>query len=168
MELKADFRSENTGCSERIAIDAASEPPLDPGGVYGVAFVSRKTDMAIRGGVLATVEMAPKAPEPVATPRAFTFVAAGSDPAPQSFELSNDGDADLLWRAESDQAWLSAAPASGLLAPGETVEVSVTAVAGGLPSEAHAGRLAVRHDGVEDLELPVHFVVLPPDPAIPE
>ena len=167
-ELKADFRSENTGCSERIAIDAASEPPLDPGGVYGVAFVSRKTDMAIRGGVLATVEMAPKAPEPVATPRAFTFVAAGRDPAPQSFELSNDGDADLLWRAESDQAWLSAAPASGLLAPGETVEVSVTAVAGGLPSEAHAGRLAVRHDGVEDLELPVHFVVLPPDPAIPE
>ena len=166
--LEADFHSTSPGCSERIVIDAASEPPLDPGGVYGVAFVSRKTDMAIRGGVLATVEMAPPAPEPVATPRAFTFVAAASDPAPQLFELSNDGDADLLWRTESDQAWLSVAPASGLLAPGETVEVSLTAVAGGLPSEAHAGRLALRHDGIEDLELPVHFVVLPPDPANPE
>ena len=167
-EFGADFHSTSPGCSERIVVDAASEPPLDPGGVYGVVLVSRNTGMAVRGSVLATVEMAPKAPEPVATPRAFTFVAAGSDPAPQSFRLSNDGDADLLWRAESDQAWLSAAPASGLLAPGETVEVSVTAVAGGLPSEAHAGRLAVRHDGIEDLELPVHFVVLPPDPAIPE
>lgn len=160
-EWEADFRSESPGCAERIVIDGASDPPLDPGGVYGVAFVSRTTDRRIRGGVLATVEMAPKAPVPVATPRAFTFVAAGSDPAPQSFELSNDGDADLQWRAESDRAWLTAAPPSGSLAPGETVEVAVSAAPGGLPSEAHSGRLAVRHDGIDDLVLPVHFVVLP-------
>ena len=164
-ELEADFRSENPGCAERVVIDETSDPPLDPGGVYGVAFVSRRTDMRIRGGVLATVEMAPKAPVPVATPRAFTFVAAGSDPAPQSFELSNDGDADLQWRAESDRTWLTATPANGLLAPGETVEVAVSAVRGGLPSEAHSGRLAVRHDGIDDLVLPVHFVVLPVESA---
>ena len=165
--LNADFRSENPGCAESVVIDETTDPPLDPGGVYGVAFVSRKTGMRIRGGVLATVEMAPKAPVPAATPRAFTFVAAGADPAPQSFALSNDGDADLLWSAASDAAWLSAAPASGSLAPGESVEVSVSAAAGGLPSEAHAGRLAIRHDGIEDLVLPVHFVVLPPELADP-
>lgn len=163
--LEADFRSESRGCKESIVIDSASDPPLDPGGVYGVVLVSRSTDMRIRGGVLATVEMAPQAPVPVATPRAFTFVAAGSDPAPQSFELSNDGDADLQWRAEVDRAWLSAAPANGLLAPGETVEVAVSATPGGLPSEAHSARLAVRHDGIDDLVLPVHFVVLPGESA---
>lgn len=164
-ELGSDFISKSPGCAEKIVIDAESDPPLDPGGVYGVVLVSHSTNMRIRGGVLATIEMAPKAPIPVATPRAFTFVAAGSDPAPRSFDLSNDGDADLQWRAEGDRTWLTAAPASGLLAPGETVEVAVSAARGGLPSEAHSGRLAVRHDGIDALVLPVHFVVLPAESA---
>lgn len=158
----ADHHSATPGGSERVVIDAASDPPLEPGAVYGIVPVSHTPEMRVRGSLLATVETAPLAGRFRAEPRAFTFAApANSDAASQAFALANEGGADAQFRIESDRPWLSIAPLQGWLAPGESLEVSVRVARGGLASDAHAGSVRIAGEGANELVLPVHFVALP-------
>lgn len=160
--FSAEHESENPGGSERVVIDAASDPPLEPGAVYGIVPVSHTPQMRVRGSLLATVETAPLAGRFRAEPRAFTFAApANVEAAPQAFALSNEGGADAQFRIESDRPWLSVAPVQGWLAPGESLEVSVRVARGGLAADAHAGSVRIAGEGAHELVLPVHFVALP-------
>ncbi len=64
----------------------------------------------------------------VVQPSSLSFVAVdnGPNPAVQAFHLSNTGASAFAWSATSSTAWVVPAPASGNLAPGQSVTVSVT------------------------------------------
>jgi hypothetical protein len=79
---------------------------------------------------------------PAVTPTSLSFVAScgGAAPAAQTFTVSNKGNANLNWSmsgvtgAGSAQYKVSAAPPPGLLMPGQSATVTVTAAA--IPSPA--------------------------------
>ena len=96
---------------------------------------------------------------PAVTPTSLSFVAScgGAAPAAQSFTVSNKGNANLNWSmsgvtgAGSAQYKVSAAPPPGLLMPGQSSTVTVTAAAIASPApnlstSAYAGQLVITTD----------------------
>ncbi len=80
------------------------------------------------------------------------FAASGTQggpflPACQTYTLTNQGAAPLDWAAVHSQSWLDATPASGQLAPGGSVTVSVcvNAAANALSAGNYSGTLAFRN-----------------------
>jgi Viral BACON domain len=73
---------------------------------------------------------APLLPAIAITPSALSFSAIqGTNPAPQSFTISNTGNAPLNWAAMEDAKGLAFAPVSakkGTIAPGKTAVITVT------------------------------------------
>ncbi|HEX7902095.1 MAG TPA: hypothetical protein VF950_30325 [Planctomycetota bacterium] len=56
---------------------------------------------------------------------AFTATEGGADPADQTFLLTNTGAGPLAWTADASSPWFTVAPASGTLAPGASILVTV-------------------------------------------
>lgn len=161
---EAAFVSGPSAGPQRIEISPSSDPPLDPEAVYFVvlAAAARPVEGTLR---LEASGTAPRRPRPAAWPRAFTLVApAWSDPAPQTFELRNAGDAPLHWERAPDRAWLATDPPAGTVPAGEAAQVSVLARSPLAPG-THEGtlRLEVRGPAGPEppLELPVTFVSVP-------
>jgi len=73
---------------------------------------------------------APLLPAIAVTPNALSFSAIqGTNPAPQSFTISNTGNAPLNWAAAEDANGLAFAPVwpqQGIVAPGKTAKITVT------------------------------------------
>ena len=135
----AEFRARLSNGTARIAITPETVPPL-AGGPYFIRVVA--ADEAESTGTLsATVASG----LPVrASPRAFTFVAPeGSDPAPQTFELRNMAERQVSYLIDSDEGWLQAEPGQGVLAAGETVEITVSVNSAGVLTDSHEGNLTI-------------------------
>lgn len=62
-----------------------------------------------------------------------------------SLVIQNVGGSVLNWTAASDRSWLTVAPISGHLGPGQRATLSVT-VASGLPAGSHTGRIVLGGD----------------------
>jgi RHS repeat-associated protein len=75
----------------------------------------------------------------------FTAVQGGSNPAPANLNVSNTGTGSLSFTVSTDEAWLSAAPASGT-AP-QTVQVS--AAVGTLAPATYTGHVTMTAAGVQ-------------------
>ena len=164
MREEAAFVSASSAGPHRIEISPASDPPLDQEAVY---FAVLATDGWPAEGTLRLEASgtAPLRPRPRAWPRAFTLVApAWSDPAPQTFELRNEGDAPLHWERAPDPAWLATDPPAGTVPAGESASVSVLA-RGLLAPGTHEGTLRLDLRGPAGPEppmaLPVTFVSVP-------
>jgi PKD repeat protein len=83
------------------------------------------------------------------TPTSLTFAAQeGTDPASQTVTVTNGGGGTLDWAVTDDQAWLSAAPASGSLAGGASATVTVSVAGAGLAPDVYAGTDTVCGAGV--------------------
>jgi len=77
-------------------------------------------------------------------PAALSFAAtAGSAPATQTFTVSNSGGSPLNWAAAGNQTWLTATPASGTLAAGQSATVTVTVSSAALSAGAYTGAVTV-------------------------
>jgi MYXO-CTERM domain-containing protein len=73
----------------------------------------------------------------------FLGVKDGENPADQVIAIRNDGDGEMEWTISSNQAWLTASPASGT-APGE---VSLSVDTAGLEKGEHTAKLTVTAEG---------------------
>jgi len=78
----------------------------------------------------------------VATPRALDLGTTGVG----SLTLTNKGGTGVSYDVEVGDAWLSAAPVSGSLKPGQSRSVTVSAQRGGLPEGSSQGGLTVTWD----------------------
>lgn len=166
---RADFVSGPGPGPHRIEISPSSNPPLDPEAVYFVILASAAGPEAEGTLRLEASGTAPLRPRPSAWPRAFTLVApAWSDPAPQTFELRNAGDAPLHWERAPDPAWLATDPPAGTVPAGEAASVSVLA-RGLLAPGTHEGTLRLDLRGPAGpqppMEMPVTFVSVPAPPS---
>ena len=165
IRASADFASESLGPARRVAISRDSDPPLDTEALYFVSLVTegyRPLSGTLR---LEASAHGPPPPRGRAWPRAFTFVApAGVAPAPQSFELTNEGGSPLRFEARSRSHWLAADPPAGEIPPGESREVRVI-VTGLITAGTAEAVLRVARSGPEGpiapLDLPVTFARVP-------
>lgn len=110
-----------------------------PGGITTGAFTLHTN--AASGGVVSV----PVSVDEPATPRAEASEAVLRYPSgvsEQSFVLRNRGKAPLQWTADLSAAWMSATPASGAVAAGESTQVRVT-VNRGVVADAN-GALTVK------------------------
>ena len=106
-----------------------------------------------------------------ATPPALTFfsnLATGQkEPGAQVIRLTNRGDAPERYTVVSGRPWLAALPSEVNLAPGESADIEVRAVVGGLRPDTHQGELRIRPASLDRVEsdrlprIPVWHVVLP-------
>ena len=68
-------------------------------------------------------------------------------PATKTLTLSNDGASTINWSSNPNAAWLSVSPAGGSLAPGATVQVTVTTQASAVESGFHSTNLVFTNTG---------------------
>lgn len=87
----------------------------------------------------------------------FTGTAGGSNPALQSFTVSNTGTGTLTWTAEDNAQWLTLSPVSGT----NTGTVSATANLNGLSAGTYSGTVTVSATGATSKTLPVSLTVNP-------
>ena len=99
------------------------------------------------------------------SPRALTLVSSPSlDSVTDVIRLVNRGDASVRYVIRTDRPWLSTSLASASVAPGERVDLEVTATRAGLRADLHHGDLTITRDGHEETgfeSVRVWFVVLP-------
>lgn len=91
----------------------------------------------------------------------FTGTSGGSNPAMQSFTISNTGTGTLTWTAGDDAAWLSLSPASGTNTGTVAAAVNLT----GLTAGTYSGTIIVSATGATSKTLPVSFTVKQPTTA---
>jgi hypothetical protein len=89
------------------------------------------------------------------TSLAFTGTAGGSNPAAQSFTVSNTGSGTLAWTAGDNATWLTVSPASGT----NTGTVSTTVNLTGLAAGTYSGTITVAATGATSKTLQVSFTV---------
>ena len=85
----------------------------------------------------------------------FTGTAGGSNPALQSFTVSNTGTGTLTWTAGDNASWLTLSPVSGT----NTGTVSATANLSGLAAGTYGGTVTVSATGATSKTLPVSLTV---------
>jgi Fibronectin type III domain/Viral BACON domain len=88
---------------------------------------------------------------------AFTGTAAGSNPATQSFTVSNAGAGTLSWIAGDNAAWLTLSPASGT----NSGTVSASASLTGLAAGTYSGTITVSSTGVTSKTIQVTLTINP-------
>ena len=165
----ADFESVQPGGSESVVINASSDPPLDPSRTYFVSFVAFNPGTRIEGTLSVEVERGPSVSLLAdASPRALTFVSPpDTDPPTQVVRLTNRGSSPFRYVLNSDRTWLSAHPATGMLAAGATTEATVSTLSAGKWPDTHRGQLTVTlsvpsGQNARTLpSIPVAFVVTP-------
>lgn len=106
----------------------------------------------------------------VASPPSLSFAAVGQNPPAQTITLQNSGGESVAWLAAvstvSGGHWLSASPASGLVAPGGRGTVLITVNAGALAPNSYQGTITLSYNGVTR-QIPASLAVsVPPAPAI--
>ena len=96
--------------------------------------------------------------------RALTLVSfPNMDAVTDVIRLANHGDAPVQYAIRPERPWLSASSRSASVAPGEGIDLEVTATRAGLPHDLHEGELTIT-SGQETAKfesLRVTFVVLP-------
>ena len=135
----AEFQVSVSNGAARIAITPETSPPI-AAGPYFIRVVA-----ASEAEFTGTLNASVASDIPVrASPRAFTFVAPeGSDPAPQTFELRNMAERQVSYLIDSDESWLQAEPWHGVLAAGETVEITVSVNSAGVLTDSHQSNLTI-------------------------
>lgn len=88
---------------------------------------------------------------------AFTGTAAGSNPATQSFTVSNAGTGTLSWIAADNAAWLTLSPASGT----NSGTVSASASLTGLAAGAYSSTITVSSTGATSKTIQVTLTINP-------
>jgi|GEM_PF-121387 len=85
--------------------------------------------------------------ELVVSPTALTFEATvgGTDPSPQSFNISNAQSGDMAWTATEDATWFGLSATSGSVPPAADVDVSVTI--SGLTADTYVDTILVEAPG---------------------
>jgi hypothetical protein len=91
------------------------------------------------------LEQAP-AIELSATTLSFSATAGGSNPANQTFNITNTGGSTLNWTAASNASWLTATPASGTGAATLTAAVNTSGLAAG----THNGTITIAASGASN------------------
>jgi len=95
----------------------------------------------------------------------FNFVAllGGTDPASQSFTITNSGGGTLNWSVSGSAAWLSLNPTGGS-SSGQPGTVTVSASIAGLNAGSHSAVITVSADGASNspLTIPVTLTVVGP------
>ena len=89
------------------------------------------------------------------SPRALTLVSAlGSPPAAQAVRVTNEGGSDMSFRANSTGGpWLLVTPATGLIAPGASADLQISASPLGLEAGTHDGIVSIERNATTG----VHF-----------
>ena len=142
--LTVDQAADGPRPSEWIAPGANLPPVPDPFGGFSFNSVERAVDSTGRAPDFVLGNVAGVDSPGVVGPRAFTFVSGFGDDAPaQTLRLANDADGQFDFRIESDSRWLRAVPESGVLHPGESIDVEVVVNSAGVPPDTHWGRLTV-------------------------
>ena len=85
----------------------------------------------------------------------FTGTAGGTNPAPQSFTISNTGSGTLAWTAGDNASWLTLSPATGTNTGTVTANVNLTGLAAG----TYSGAITVAATGAASKTLPVSLAV---------
>ena len=89
------------------------------------------------------------------TSLAFTGTAGGTNPANQSFTVSNTGSGTLTWTASDNAAWLTLSPASGTNTGTVTATVNLTGLAAG----TYSGTITTAATGATTRTLSVALTV---------
>ena len=135
----AEFQVSVSNGAARITITPETSPPI-AAGLYFIRVVA-----ASGAEFTGTLDASVASDIPVrASPRAFTFVAPeGSDPAPQTFELRNMAERQVSYLIDSDESWLQAEPGHGVLAAGETAEITVSVNSAGVLTDSYQSNLTI-------------------------
>lgn len=100
------------------------------------------------------------------TPLTLTYNAeeGGADPALQSINITNNGNADLNWTASSADNWITLSAGSGTTAVGATSAVDIGIVTAGLTAGTYAGTVEVVSDAgvMETVNITLKVTVPPP------
>lgn len=89
--------------------------------------------------------------------------AGGFLPATKALTLSNDSAATVNWTAAPNASWLSIAPASGSLAPGANVSVTITTQVASMPAGFHSTNIVFTNTGTGFRQpVGVRLTVTPP------
>lgn len=97
------------------------------------------------------------------TSLAFTGTAGGTNPANQSFTVSNTGSGTLTWTANDNAAWLTLSPVSGTNTGAVAASVNLTGLAAG----TYSGAITVAATGATSKTLPVSLTINPAPTATP-
>lgn len=85
----------------------------------------------------------------------FSGTSGGTNPANQSFAVSNTGSGTLTWTASDNAAWLTLTPASGTNTGTVTAAINLTGLAAG----TYRGTITVAATGATSRTLPVSLTV---------
>ena len=120
------------------------------------------------GGQTFTVTQGPATPPPVILPTTtvvqFAYMSGGALPAPQAVTLTNGGGGTLLWFANSNEPWLSVAPASGVAPSTLTIFVNPVSLGPGI----YLGNIAITANGATNnpQNIAVNVFVTAPAPSV--
>ncbi len=116
--------------------------------------------------VTVMVAAAPVPPSIGVSPTSLSFTAqqGGSDPSPQTLNISNTGGGTLSWSASDNAMWVSPSPFSGT----GNGTVTVRAMTGSLTAGTYMGSVTISGDGVTSRVIPVTFSISAPPPPPPQ
>jgi subtilisin family serine protease len=143
-------------------------------GIYGPSYGEETRAVTVAEGDSLRLDVALRSGRPTVAPAALDFPAG--DVRWQRFTLTNTGSRELSYDiasadpdgSEAGSPWLSARPASGVLAPGAQQSIEVFVDAANLPAGEHRGQFLVWTDTpATQLFVPVSLTVPPPPPARP-
>ena len=125
------------------------------------------TGKTYKDGPLSAYGSSADTPVLVVSPASLSFAASvgGTDPAPQTFGISNGGGGTLGWTATTNSTWLSVSPTSG----SGPATATATVTAGALAAGTYSGTITVAAPGAQGTPqtVTVGLVVTAPDNQAP-
>jgi hypothetical protein len=130
------------GASVEVTVSIASSD-LATGAYSGAITVSDPTGSADPQSATIDLTVAPAAVIQLGQPVLNFDVLEGSNPNSQTFTITNSGGLTLNWTATEQRTWLELQPVFGSLAPGASVDVTVSVLSAGLGANTYTGNITV-------------------------
>lgn len=142
MELQPVFGSLAPGASVDVAVSVLSSG-LDPNTYTGTITVADPSASNSPQTIAVSLTVAP-VPTIELDPETLDFATdEGLDPADQTFEVRNTGEAELNWTAAAVEFWISLDPDSGSVPVGGSETVTVSISTSGLEAGSYTGEISV-------------------------
>jgi hypothetical protein len=137
------------GASVDVTVSIASSD-LATGDYSGAITVSDPTGSADPQNASIDLIVAPAAVIDLGRTALNFDVLEGSNPASQTFSITNGGGLTLNWVATEQRTWMEVQPVLGSLAPGASVTVTVTVLSEGLDANTYTGNITIEDENASN------------------
>ena len=153
LEADVTVTASNVDYTDFALTDALGQYTLElPAGLYSVTFTKPDFCDTTRANILIEDQLTTTLDQSLRNPAADVSVTSiqhegeMGEITSSTFDLDNDGNCALEYAIAADQPWLSALPASGEVAPGGSVEITVYYDASDLGMGDYDGELTITHN----------------------